>query len=199
MVLPRPPSPEPAPQPQSPASDEPDFGNRDRAVLGALLRQRQVLAVGRLNPALASSVTAQLLLLAQDAEDPITLHLSAAEGDLDACLALADTIQTLPAPVHVPVRGIVGGPSVAVLAAAADRAGSPNLTVVLSLPTGAVDGTATRIAVQAESFERYSTLMRDLVASATGQAAANVDADLRAGRVLSAEDALAYGLLQRPG
>jgi ATP-dependent Clp protease, protease subunit len=68
---------------------------------------------------------------------------------------------------------------------------------VLSQPAARAEGTASEVGVQAEQFERQVARLHDVVAAASGHDVGDVAVDFRRGRVLSAEDARGYGLVQR--
>ncbi len=199
--LPRPESP-PAPS-RLPSWYEADPGSvLADALTARLLEQRIVLVGGHLDHGLGNRAAAQLLLLGADPGHeparPVQLHLSCPSADLDAALALADAVELSPAPVHALVRGTLAGPALVVLCAAAERTAHRNATLVLSVPEPtAGEGTAGELAVYAEQHERQVARLVSLVATATGRSDAEVERDLRAGRVLPAPEALEYGLLQR--
>jgi ATP-dependent Clp protease protease subunit len=116
---------------------------------------------------------------------------------LDPSLALADAIELIEAPVHAVVRGILRGPALAVLCAAVNRAAHRHATVVLTVPAGSAEGPATERVVLAEQHERQVARLSHWIAQVTGRPVADVAADLRSGRVLSAEQALDYGLFEQ--
>jgi ATP-dependent Clp protease protease subunit len=187
----------PAPRPILPSWEEPDQSLRDRDVADRLLEQRVIVLGGRLDDPVASRVTAQLLVLDGRDARPIELHLACTEADLDASLALAGAIDLVESPVHAIVRGTLRGPAVAVLCAAQQRAAHRHTIFVLSLPQLTGEGTAGQLAALAEQHERQVARLRDLITRASERAAADVAADLEAGRVLSADEALEYGLVNR--
>lgn len=192
----QPPQPAPSP-PILPGWEERRLAPSDRDIVDRLLDERIVHAGGRVDTTLANRTTAQLLLLGRHDPRPVELHLSCRDSELDASLALAGTLSVLAAPVHVVVHGTLRGPAIAVLCAAQDRAAHRGATLVLSLPRAEAAGTAAQLAVEADQHERQVDRVCELVAGTTGRDADAVRADLRAGRVLSAEDAFAHGLLTR--
>jgi ATP-dependent Clp protease protease subunit len=198
-----PPHEPPRPWPQRPTPGRPIVPHWEEIdlpdlVAERLLAERIIHLGGHLNTALANRGTAQLLLLNRDSEDrPIELHLSCRDGELDAALALAGTVEMVAAPVHAIVHGTLHGPAIAVLCAATERGAHNGAVLVLSLPHATAEGTAGQLAIQAEHHERQVARLRDLVAEATGWDADWVAAELRSGRVLTAEEALHYGLINR--
>ena len=195
----RPPAPEPMPSPQPilPTWEEPDSGAFERDVADRLLDERVVMVSGRLDETAANKVASQLMLLGRrNWRTPIRLHLSCSDSELAASLALADVIEMVGAPVHATVHGTLRGPAVAVLCAATERVAHRHALFVLSLPEAAGQGTAVRLASLAEQHGRQVAQLCRRIAEATGRPEEDVSADLDAGRLLSADEAEAYGLVQ---
>jgi len=191
------PQPMPAPRPILPSWEEPDPGTFERDVANRLLEQRVITVSGRLDDALANTVTRQLLLLGQDdRRKPITMHLSCRESELGAALELADAVDLVRAPVRAVVHGTLRGPAVAVLCAAARRAAHRNAMVVLSLPEESGEGTASRLASLAEQHALQVGQLCHRIAQVTGRGEGEVAADLEAGRLLSGEESKDYGLVE---
>jgi len=199
--IPQPWSPRPsepaAPQPILPSWLEPTSISLERELADRLLDQRVIIVGGRLDDALGSHVAAELLLLDARGTDPITMHLSTADADLEPALALAGAMDLVASPVHIVARGTLRGPAIAVLAAAAQREAHRHTMFILSSPHFTGDGTADKLAALADQHERQVARLRGLIAQATGRSEDEVAADLDAGRVLTADEALDYGLVTR--
>ena len=146
MIRPDPwPRPEPRPTPQPPPGPVPwptplpapepsrvEFVSTPPTTLALdladrLLARRIVVLTGPLGRDEAGDAVARLMLLDADADEPIQLHLTCPDGDLDAALVLAETVDLLRAPVTAILRGTVGGPPLAVVAAADHVQAQPSL------------------------------------------------------------------------
>ncbi|TCC24568.1 ATP-dependent Clp protease proteolytic subunit [Kribbella speibonae] len=194
--VPRPGVPErPAPQPILPSWYEPTSITLERELADRLLAERVILIGGRLDDSLANHIASQLLLLNAQGNDPVKLHLSSTDSELEAALSVAAAIDLISAPVHAIARGTVRGPAIAVLAAAERREAHHHTTFVLSAPRFTAEGTVNELAALSEAHDQQSARLRDLIAQATSRPADEVTADLETGRVLTAEDARAYGLI----
>ena len=194
--VPRPGVPErPAPQPILPSWYEPTSITLERELADRLLAERVILIGGRLDDSLANHIASQLLLLNAQGNDPVKLHLSSTDSELEAALSVAAAIDLISAPVHAIARGTVRGPAIAVLAAAEHREAHHHTTFVLSAPRFTAEGTVNELAALSEAHDQQSARLRDRIAQATGRPADEVTADLETGRVLTAEDARAYGLI----
>ncbi|WP_238016869.1 ATP-dependent Clp protease proteolytic subunit [Dactylosporangium sp. AC04546] len=173
----------PAPAAHAPWLDEQLFG-------------RRMLFVRDLEPDTAARAAATLLALDAMSADPITLHMSADQGALSAAWTLVDALDAVHAPVHATAIGQVGAAALGVFCAATKRAAFPHARFRLAEPkVTSPGGTADQVVAEAG---RYLRDLEDLVlriAAATGRPRSRVEDDLQSGTILSAEDALAYGLI----
>jgi ATP-dependent Clp protease protease subunit len=194
---PVPPAPGPPPPPTRtlPSWDEPETRLAERDVADRLLEHRIIVVGGPLDGPLADRAAAQLLLLGRTRQ-PIELHLSCPDSELGPALALADAVDLAQAPVHALVRGLLRGPALAVLCAAERRTAHRNALFVLTVPDEPADGTAEALGSLAEQHRHLVAQLRARLGSATGRDDAAIAGDLESGRLLSAEEALAYGLVQ---
>lgn len=191
------PQPMPAPRPILPSWEEPDPRTFERDVANRLLDQRVVTVSGRLDEATANLVSSELILLGRDDQRaPISLHLSCSDSELDAALGLADAVDLAGAPVHAVVHGTLRGPAVAVLCASARRAAHRHALIVLTVPDASGEGAAARMVSLAEQHAHQVAQLTRRIAEVTGRPEDTVGADLEAGRLLSADEAKDYGLVQ---
>jgi len=166
-----------------------------RSLHDHLLERRVVVVSGRLDHESAGQAAIELMTLDADGDEPIRIQLACADGDLDAALALMDVVELLGVPAEVLCIGTVGGAAVGVLAVASRRLGTPSTTVRLRDPGDSFSGSARDQQRWAEHrAERWRTFCQR-VAVATGHPVDEIDADFEGGGFLSAEEALAYGLL----
>ena len=194
---PHPPAPAPAPAaPPPPTVLEPRWvpaPSGDDWLSQRLFDQRIVLVRGVVDRASATLLSAALLALDAATQRPITLHIDSPAADLTAALLLADTLDALRVSVHAIVLGEVGGGAVAILAAADRRQAHRHARIRLSEPRGGGPHLGGEI-----TAEQHDALLADFVGrltDVTGRSAEQVAGDLRAGRDLSAAEAVEYGLL----
>ena len=90
-----------------------------------LLAKRIVLASGLLDDDAASRLSAQLLTLDAEQEDPIRLELQNLRSELPATLTVMGILDVLRVPVHACVSGEISGPALGVLASCPHRSGLP--------------------------------------------------------------------------
>ena len=169
-------------------------------VFSMLLDKRLVYLRAPISDEVANTLVAQLLYLAQaDAEREIALYVNSPGGNADAGLVIYDALHAIPAPVATTCVGTAGGAAALVLAGGARgrRSALPNARVRLYQPAGGVEGTAARIEVHAREIARRTARLIELLAADTGQHVEPVARDLEREAWMSAQDALAYGLIDR--
>lgn len=193
---PPPGEPSPAPPPPVPLVPTPAGPGREHEdALAPLLRRGIVMVTGELHDAEATRAAAQLMTLNAERDDAVTLHLNCPDGDLDAALLLADTIDLMTVEVTAACRGTLGGPALAPFAVAGRRECSAHATFRMSEPRADVSGRTHEIDAEAAALRAQLDRLVARIAEATGQAAERIATDMDRGRVLDAEDAHAYGLV----
>ena len=163
-----------------------------------LLEHRIVLLHGALDGESATQAAATLLTLDAESGEPVDLRLDCPEADLGAAMLLADTIDLMRAPVHLTCVGDVAGPVVVLLTAADRVEATPNARFRLTEPRLEANGSADQVAAVVAQHARLLDQLCARLAERTGRTTEQVRADLRPpGRFLTAQEALAYGLVDR--
>jgi ATP-dependent Clp protease protease subunit len=160
-----------------------------------LWRRRVVLLSGRLDYPTAESAIARILLADADGPEPIRLHLHCPDGDLDAAVVMAETLQLVRARVIAVAAGSIGGPVVGAYAAARTRHAHPNARFAFAEPRAAFHGRGSRIAADVELQAQQLRFLQETIGDATGLDSADVAADMRASRILTADQAVRLGLV----
>jgi ATP-dependent Clp protease protease subunit len=160
-----------------------------------LFERRIVMAHGYLDSDRATALCGQLMTLDGLGDKPISLHLRLSDAQLEPAFAVADTIDTLACPVHGLAAGEVGGSALAVLAAARRREMTRHALLRLTEPRERFDGSATELALREEAHRRLVDALYARVAEITGRDVDEIRDDARRGRVFTATQALAYGLV----
>ena len=160
-----------------------------------LFERRIVLAHGVLDDRLAGEVALSLMTLDAEGDEHVELHLSCPDGTLAAAFAVIDTMDLLGVPVHATCVGSVCGPPVGVLAAASWRRAAVHARFRLATGATSLTGTASELARLAREHQEQVEAFAARLAVATKRPFEHVEADLAAGRSLSAAEAIAYGLV----
>jgi ATP-dependent Clp protease protease subunit len=160
-----------------------------------LLEQRVVALAGPLDADGVNRAVAELALLDANGDEPVQLRLSGVSADLDGTLTLVDALDLMGAPVHATVLGALTGAAVAVLAVADRRTAGAHAVVHLTEPRSPRHGLGRDVEALAAEHARQLRRLQERLAVATGQDVERIAADMRAGRLLSTEEAREYGLI----
>src|SRR5262249_42100945 len=160
------------------------------------LARRIVMASGLLDDDAASRLSAQLLTLDAEQEDPIRLELQNLRAELPATLTVMGILDVLRAPVHACVSGEISGPALGVLASCPHRSGYPNATFVLAEPRLHLGGTVTAVTAREQQLARLLDTLYFRLAAATGRGGDEIREEARGGRPLTTGQAIGYGLTQ---
>jgi ATP-dependent Clp protease, protease subunit len=164
-----------------------------------LLRRRVVLLSGEINSEKANDVMARLLWLEQEAEgEPVELRVNSPGGDLLSGLALVDTIGQLRCPVATTCAGLAASMASVVLSVGTRgrRRATPNARILIHQPwTGQFQGQAADLERTAEEVLRLRRRVDAILAEATGQTVERIHHDTDRDTWFSAEEAVAYGLI----
>ncbi|MBV7696489.1 ATP-dependent Clp protease proteolytic subunit [Streptomyces sp. TRM70350] len=167
-----------------------------------LLEERIVLLGTPIDDTSANDVMAQFMHLEyQDPDRDVSLYINSPGGSFSAMSAVYDTIRYVGCDVETICLG-QAGPNAAVLLAAGTpgkRFALPGARVVISQPAlpEPIEGQTTDLALQAEELARVRTRLEELLVRHTGRTHAQVSADIERDRVLTSEEALEYGLIDR--
>jgi ATP-dependent Clp protease protease subunit len=159
-----------------------------------LLEQRVVTLSGELDAEAVNRAVAELALLDATGDDPVRLRLSGVGADLQGALTLVDALDLVGVPVHATSLGTLSGPAVAVLAVADRRVVGAHATVRLCEPRAPRGVPGHEVEAWAAEHTRQLRRLQERVAAACRRPVDEVAADMRAGRLLDAEEARAYGL-----
>ena len=132
------------------------------------------------------------------AEDKdINLYVNSPGGEVPAMFAIYDTMQYVKPDVSTIVLGEAGAAAAVLVLAGAKgkRYALPHSRVMLHQPYGGAEGQAVDVEIQAKEITRYRQLLEDLIARHTGQPLEKVSKDTDRDFILTAEGAVAYGVV----
>jgi len=175
-------------------------GERIMDVYSHLLTERIVYLGTAIDPGVANALIAQLLHLeAESAEQEINLYINCEGGDLPSMLAVYDSMQYIQVPVATTCVGQAIGVGAVLLAAgtAGRRSVLPHARVVLHQPAGRGQGAIPDLILQADEVVRMRAEIEAILAAHTGRSVQTLRADTDRDRVLTAEAALEYGIVDQ--
>ncbi|MFC9835749.1 ATP-dependent Clp protease proteolytic subunit [Rhodococcus sp. NPDC127530] len=160
-----------------------------------LFDKRIVSLTGRLDAEATNRAAASLALLDASDDDEVQLWLHGVDADVDAAATLLDTLDLMGVPLHVHCRGDVHGMAIALLAPADRRTAAAHATFHLREPQTSCAGPASDIATAAEHHEQQLRRLQQRIADSCGQPVDTVIGDMRDHRILTADEARDYGLI----
>jgi ATP-dependent Clp protease protease subunit len=175
-------------------------GERASDIYSLLLRNRIIFLGTPVDDTIANLIVAQLLFLAQDDPDrDIQLYINSPGGSIDAGLAIYDTMQLIQPRVATTVVGMAASMAAWLLAGGAKgkRSALPNSRILIHQASSGFQGTAADIEVQARELLRLEARMQELLAADTGQPVDRIVRDINRDYWMSAQDALAYGIIDK--
>ena len=163
--------------------------------------ERILFLGGEVNDGVANALVAQMLYLdSEDSSKPIYLYINSPGGSVTAGLAIYDTIQYIKSDVVTICVGLAASMGAFLLAAGTKgkRVALPHSRIMIHQPLG---GTAQRqasdIEIEAREILRMKDQLNKQLADMSGQTIEKITKDTDRDYFLSAEDAKAYGLIDR--
>lgn len=175
-------------------------GERSFDIYSRLLKDRIILLGTGIDDDVANLVIAQLLFLqAEDPKKDIDLYINSPGGSVTAGLAIYDTIQTLTCDVKTYCLGQCASMGAVLLAAGADgkRFALPNSRIMIHQPLGGAEGQATDIEIHTREILRMRQSLNGILAHHTGQSLKKIEKDTDRDFFMGAEEAVAYGLVDK--
>jgi ATP-dependent Clp protease protease subunit len=175
-------------------------GERSYDIYSRLLKDRIVFITGEIEDQMANAVVAQLLFLEMDDPDKdINIYINSPGGSVSAGMAIFDTMQYVKCEVSTLCVGMAASMASILLAAGArgKRAALPNSEIMIHQPSGGARGQATDIMIHAERIVEMKKRLNEIFAERTGQPIERVTQDMERDHFLTAEGALAYGIIDK--
>jgi ATP-dependent Clp protease protease subunit len=162
-----------------------------------LFERRTVMLTGPLDGEAATAVGASLMALDAEGDDPVTLLVNSPGGPVEAGVAVVDVLDLLGVPVEATCIGQAVGTAAVVVACATPgrRRAAPNARLSLRLAEGTLEGPAGRLERAAADLLAVRDRLVDRLVAATGQPRDEVAEATDRGPLLSAEEAVAAGLV----
>ena len=175
-------------------------GERSYDIYSRLLNDRIVFLGEEVTRDSANLVIAQLLHLeSQDPDKDIALYIDSPGGDVYAGLGIIDTMNFIKPDVSTICVGMAASMAAVLLAAGAKgkRFCLPHSMCMIHQPSGGVQGQQTEIEIVADEIRRNRATLNGILADCTGQPIEKVQADTERDHYMTAEETLAYGIVDR--
>ena len=175
-------------------------GERSYDIFSRLLNDRIIFLGEEVNDTTASLVVAQLLYLeSQDPDKEIQLYINSPGGSVTAGMAIYDTMQYVKCDVSTICIGMAASMGAFLLSSGAKgkRIALPNAEIMIHQPSAGTQGQVTDMAIHLKRLEIIKTRMNRILAENTGKSIEQVTADCERDNFMSAEEAKAYGLIDK--
>ena len=166
-------------------------------VFSRLMMDRIIFLGCPIDNEVANIVQAQLLYLSSESDEPISLYLNTPGGDVDAGLAIYDTMQIISAPINTICTGMAASMGAILLAAGKNRSILSHSRVMIHQPSGGAIGTASDILIEAKEIEKYRKDLCSILAKHTGQEYDKVFKDMDRDYWMSSKEALDYHIVDK--
>ena len=177
------------------------YGAKESNPYNKLFEERIIFLGTQVDDASANDIMAQLLVLeGLDPDRDITMYINSPGGSFTALMAIYDTMQYVRPDVQTVCLGQAASAAAVLLAAGTPgkRAALPNARVLIHQPaTGGVQGQVSDLEIQAKEIERMRKLMEETLARHTGKSAEQVRIDTDRDKILTAEEAKEYGIVDQ--
>ena len=176
-------------------------GERAYDIYSRLLNDRIVMLSEEVNSVTASLVVAQLLLLeGQDPDKDISLYINSPGGSITDGMAIYDTIHYIKCDVSTICMGMAASMGAFLLAAGTKgkRLALPNSEIMIHQPSGGTGrAQASDIEIVSNHIIRVKHKMNKMLSEMTGQPIEVIEKDTDRDNYMTAEEALAYGIVDR--
>ncbi|WP_155060184.1 ATP-dependent Clp protease proteolytic subunit [Streptomyces blattellae] len=178
------------------------FGQKTMDPYSKLLEERIVFLGTPIDDTSANDVMAQFMHLEYQAPDrDISLYINSPGGSFSAMSAIYDTLRYVTCDVETICLGQAGSSAAVLLAAGTPgkRFALPGARMVIHQPAlpEPIEGQASDLAIYAEELMRTRARLEEMLVRHTGRTHEQVSADIERDKILTAQEALDYGLVDR--
>ena len=175
-------------------------GERAYDIYSLLLKERIIFLGTGINDQIANLTVAQMLYLdSQDPDREISVYINALGVSVTAGLAIYDTMQFIRPEITTMCIGQASSMAAVLLAAGTKgkRLALPNSRIVIHQPVGDVAGPASKVDIHAREILRLRELVNTILVNHTGQTPDKICQDTDRDLIMTAEEAVEYGLIDQ--
>ena len=175
-------------------------GERSYDIFSRLLNDRIIFLSEEVNDTTASLIVAQLLYLeAQDPDKDIQFYINSPGGSVTAGMASYDTMQYIKCDVATICVGMAASMGAFLVSAGTQgkRMALPNAEIMIHQPSAGTQGQITDMAIHMKRLQTIKERMNRIMAENTGKSVEEVTAACERDNFMTAEEALAFGLVDR--
>jgi ATP-dependent Clp protease protease subunit len=165
------------------------------------LFEERIIFVGQgIDDTVANDVMAQLLTLeSMDPDRDIMMYINSPGGSFTALTAIYDTMQFIRPDVMTICLGQAASAAAVLLAGGAKgkRMALENARILIHQPYSEGGGQGSDIEIQAAEIQRMRSLLEKMLAKDSGKPVEEVSKDIERDKILTAEEAVAYGIIDQ--
>ena len=177
------------------------YGTKRQDPYTKLFEDRIIFLGVQVDEAYADDIIAQLIVLeSQDPDRDILMYINSPGGSFTALTAIYDTMQYIRPDVHTFVLGQAASAAAVLLGAGAPgkRYALPNARVLIHQPAmEGSGGQASDVEIQANEVLRMREWLEETWAKHSGKSPEEVRKDIERDKILGAQEALEYGLIDQ--
>jgi len=165
-----------------------------------LFEERIIFLGVQIDDASADDVMAQLLVLESlDPERDISMYINSPGGSYTAMTAIYDTMQFIKPQIQTICLGQAASAAAVILAAGSPgkRFALPHARILIHQPYTEGGGQGSDIEIQANEILRMRSEMEGILVKHTGKKLADIQKDIERDKILTAEDAQKYGVIDQ--
>ncbi len=173
-------------------------GERAYDIYSRLLKDRIVFLGSEVTDDVANLITAQFLFLeSEDPDKEISFYINSPGGSVTAGMAIYDTMQFVKPPISTLCLGQAASMGAVLLCAGAKgrRYALPHSRVIIHQPLGGAQGQASDIEIHAREIIRTREEINNVLARHTGQNVRKIEKDADRDFIMTATEAVEYGLI----
>jgi ATP-dependent Clp protease protease subunit len=173
-------------------------GERSFDIYSRLLKERIIFLGTPIDDGVANVVMAQMLHL--ESEDPdrdISIYINSPGGSFTALTAIYDTMQFVKPEIQTICMGQAASAAAVLLAAGTKgkRLALEHARVLIHQPSGGGEGQSSDIEIQAREILRMRALLEQMLSRHTGREEELIRKDIERDKILTAAEAVEYGLI----
>ncbi|WP_304451363.1 ATP-dependent Clp protease proteolytic subunit [Nocardiopsis sp. YSL2] len=175
------------------------YGVKEMNPYNKLFEERIIFVGVQIDDTSANDLMAQLITLEQlDSERDIQMYINSPGGSFTSLMAIYDTMQFVRPDIQTVCIGQAASAAAILLAGGTKgkRGALPNARILIHQPaTEGMHGQASDIEIQANEITRIRTQLETTLAHHTGRSVEQVSKDIERDKILTAEEAKDYGII----
>ncbi|WP_424184173.1 ATP-dependent Clp protease proteolytic subunit [Actinokineospora sp. G85] len=181
------------------ATERTSYGTVETNPYNKLYDERQIMLGVQIDDASANDVMAQILHLESvDPDRDITIYINSPGGAFSSMMAIYDTMQYVRPDIQTVCLGQAVEAAALLLAAGTKgkRLALPHSRLMIHQPeVGGIRGQVSDLEIQAREIQRMRDLTENTLAQHTGRTREQIHTDIERRKILTAEQAKEYGLI----